>query len=249
MSYRILFDSEQYGSLREYEPSKRTICYRGASGPCRRSGPFTEGRLYYVQFPYTLFRWVNGVLKVGFLKHKLSSEDDLVYCPPLGNVYEEFRICGCDSNAIDTSIEAFWTKVFTNDGDRGELVTRLMFSRWWDKWRWSRLREVFGLRWGCWEPNYTRYDRWSKISRKRNAVEKISNLFDKIDNFASRFLSRPFASRPNPRPGGEGGISLHMFTGLWERNIDFQAPYENAMDKHIKLMQEEGILLDWPPTN
>ena len=193
MSYRVLFESEKYGSLREYQPFKRSVCYRN--------------RLYHVQFPHTLFRWIEGNLRVGFLKHKLESWRDLVYSPPVGNVYmPDFRICGCVSNHVDDSIDLFWSSIFTDDGDGSSL--RYMFGRFWDG---IFCRDRIDMSHAC-------YKRWSKISRKRNAVSKIENRCVGI------------------------WTTLHRFTDLWERNINFRASYENAMDKHIKLMQDEGVL-------
>lgn len=220
MSYRILWqgsidqDGHAHGELREYEPFKRTICYRFNRG----GSPVTlEDRLYFVQFPHTLFRLVRGVLRVGFLKHSLNSWEDRVYGPPLGNIYDhEFRVCGCDSIKMDDAVDLFWGKCFTNDGDSKYL--RDMFGSFWD---WFIVFFTKDVNWhdAVVKVSLNRYGRWSQISKKRNAIKKIVK---RLDN----------------------GISFEHFSSLSDvyDPIDFKKPYVNAMEKHIRVLEGEGVL-------
>jgi hypothetical protein len=123
--------------IREYQPVKRTIVYR-EDEYCEY-----KEKTYLLQFPTMLFMWNRGRLHVAFTKRPIKSLDDLVYCPPMGNIYDDWAVCGCNSGSLTGSIKIFWRSEFTDDGEAGIDALNNAFNGRYGSWK--RIRSPEGI--------------------------------------------------------------------------------------------------------
>ena len=189
MIYRNLLE----GVVREYPPCRRTIRFFGRSE-----------KDYFLQFPITLFAnrmWTDYyALRVGFVKQPITSWNDLVYIPPLGNIYNLGTVCNTSrSSDINHAINAFWSSEFGMDGSPGRHSNYWTFSR-----------EENSV-----EDNYRElmekgFEDWAAISRAK-IVSPLTLLWFTLD----RMLDCPWkSSKP---------VTLRAFLG--DINLDFSAEY------------------------
>lgn len=143
--YRVLARSEEGIELvREYTPCRRTIKF---------------GIDYYsLQFPYIIFLNKGYNTFVAFSPKSIKHKSDFVYMPPIGNIFESWNICGCETNIyqdeedghyqkpfsrtnrLQYGIKLFWQSTFTFDGF-GRIVLRHTFGSH-DNWSKKTLPEV-----------------------------------------------------------------------------------------------------------
>ena len=129
MPYRVLATRNNYEVMREYTPCRRTIRI-GAGCGCDLPRKWLT-----LSFPYIVFYWTNPELYIGFAKSPVTSIQNLLYCPTIGNVYEYWRVCGCaiykknpGISQISKAINLFWNKEFTSDGTDGPNALVSTFS-------------------------------------------------------------------------------------------------------------------------
>ena len=100
--------------------------------PCSRMIVELWGRVY-LPFPYILFAHERRTLWVGFANQPIVHDNDLVYFPPLGNMYPSFRCClggySHPPRTIEQAIQKFWFATFGDDG--AFYKRRLLRTRIW----------------------------------------------------------------------------------------------------------------------
>jgi len=103
-----------------YPPQKRTISFKGGK---------VQVRQYYLQLPYILFLGGHERLRVAFSDRMITSPDDTMYRPALGNIYKGSKpgslwyACGVSARpGIEVAIGNFWSSVFTREGGSKSLT-------------------------------------------------------------------------------------------------------------------------------
>jgi len=167
--YRTLATKAKIDVVREYQPIRRTIT--SLTYDAWDEVGYGKEKTYSLQFPTMLFMWSGGQLFVGFAKGPIKSLDDTVYCATIGNVYEDWHVCGCNSGehgeysgCLKASIEKFWSSIFTDDGDAGP----------------DGLCDTFGT-----------YGNWSRLKSVKGVVKKISKNCGRYGRLTfAQFLER-----------------------------------------------------------
>jgi hypothetical protein len=114
------------GVLREYSPSKRTICHYDG-------GNFSDN-YYFLKFPGILFyevlyRYNEKAFLAAFVKSPLQSEEDIVYVPPMPNIYINGWVCNGPTGVyFEEKINNFWQLRFGHDGDAGYSIIRELMN-------------------------------------------------------------------------------------------------------------------------
>lgn len=142
--YRTLVKKDRTEIVREYPPIKKNITVATHLDLTEENeyDDVMDVVTYFLQFPTMLFMHKNFHLHVAFCKTPIKSLNDKIYCPTIGNVYYGWRMCGCDSNKLSVSINKFWTKSFTDEGDCGPDALDHTFKTYNN---WKKIKTAIGV--------------------------------------------------------------------------------------------------------
>lgn len=192
--YRVI-RSNGRNEIREYAPAYRTLVFnQNEEDSAQYDLEFT------VPFPTMLFAKHLGYddLFIAFALKPIETVDDLVYCPPIPNLYHSWNMCGCNSRySLERSIQRFWGSKFNLDGGTGHRVIEAMFGNF----------PPYGL------------SVWASLSLEK-VIERLKEASDKI-----HYSPRPFwmfATHQTPNEPSKPPRKTHIM------GLDLNAKYPES---------------------